>query len=270
MRDWSGFAQAFVSAICDTGEKEDREDGSVLPWRSDSGFDEPPVVADGEDACGVNEAVEALPVFAADGSHDEGGRCDGKGEEDEPGEETDLDEAALEDVVPDGGPDVFPFGDDDAGVTFADAGEDGWEIVTGEEEDVGGEVKRCVEEGVETDEPTEADEPRDSRREAADRRDGEAGEKYPECPIAGEVRDVVDGVRIEGECARGIEVQEREEGQQAEDVNDGFEKDDGALRHVLAKLSSVEDAFDAKERVKLRSGWHFPGWVLLYGESGMT
>ena len=55
----------------------------------------------------VDEAVEALPVFVADGAHDDGRRGAGESEEDDPGEETDLDEAALENVVDRAGPDDF-------------------------------------------------------------------------------------------------------------------------------------------------------------------
>ena len=59
----------------------------------------------------VDEAVETLPVFAAHGSHDEGGRGAGEGEKEEPGEEAYLDEAALEDILYHAGPDELPLGD---------------------------------------------------------------------------------------------------------------------------------------------------------------
>lgn len=62
----------------------------------------------------------------------------------------------------DGGPDLLPLGEEFAGMAAAEAGECGGEIVAGEEEDVGSEVERRVEEGVETDEPTETDEPGDA------------------------------------------------------------------------------------------------------------
>jgi hypothetical protein len=118
-----------------------------------------------------------------------------------------LNEAAFEDVVVDGGPDGLPLSEEFAGMAGAEAGESGWEIVTGEEEDVSGEVERRVEEGVETDEPTEANEPGDLWRETTDGRYGKAGEKNVESTVAGEVGDVVDGIGFESERAGGVEVQ---------------------------------------------------------------
>ena len=48
-----------------------------------------------------------------------------------------------------------------------DGDEGGGDVVSAEEEDVGGEVERGVEEGVEADEAAEADEKGDLGREAA-------------------------------------------------------------------------------------------------------
>ena len=90
----------------------------------------------------------------------------------------------------------------------AEAGEGGGDVVAGEEEDVGGEVERRVEEGVEADEAAEADEEAEAGSEAADGRDGERGQEDVERPVAGEVGDVVDGVGVGGEAARGEEVEE--------------------------------------------------------------
>jgi hypothetical protein len=81
-----------------------------------------------------------------------------KAGEDEPGEEADLDEAALEDVVNHAGPDDLPLGDEFAGMAGAETGEGGGDVVAGEEEDVGREMEGCVEEGVEAKEAAEADE----------------------------------------------------------------------------------------------------------------
>ena len=82
-----------------------------------------------------------------------------------------------------------------------EAGEGGGDVVSGEEEDVGGEMEGCVEEGVEADEAAEADEEAEAGGEAADGSDGERAKEDVEGPVAGEVGDVVDGVGVEGECA---------------------------------------------------------------------
>ena len=100
--------EAFDQGVGDAGEEQDGEDCGVLPGEADAGFDQPPVVDAAGDGGDVDEAVEALPVLAAHGAHDEGRRGAGEGEQDDPGEEADLDEAALVEVVPHGGPDGLP------------------------------------------------------------------------------------------------------------------------------------------------------------------
>ena len=107
------------------------------------------------------------------------------------------------------GPDDLPLLNNCAGVACADGGEDHGEVVAGEEEDVGCEMEGRVEEGVEADEAAEANEEGDLRREAAQRRDGQAGQQCVDGPVASEVGDVVDGVGVECERAGGIEVNER-------------------------------------------------------------
>lgn len=97
----------------------------------------------------------------------------------------------------------------------AEAGDGGRHVVAGEEEDVGGEVERRVEEGIEPDEAAEADEEGDARREAADGGDGERGEESVDGPVAGEVGDVVDRVGVECEDAGVVEVEEPGEGGEA-------------------------------------------------------
>ena len=112
-----------------------------------------------------------------------------------------------------------------------DGGEGGGDVVSAEEEDVGGEVERGVEEGVEADEAAEADEEAELRREAAEWRDGQGAEEGPDRPVAGEVGDVVDGVGLLGEGAVAEELQQVGEGREEREVDDELEGDDGALGH---------------------------------------
>ena len=197
----------------------------------DARFDEPPEVDDGREGGEVDEAVEALPVFSTHQAEDGGGTGEGEGEEDDPGEEADLDEAALFEVVEYGGPDGSPLREDLAGMAVAGGRERGGDVVAGEEEDVGGQVEGGVEEGVEAEEAAEADEPGDAGGEAAEGGDGEREEEDPEGPVAGEVGDVVDGVRVEGEGAVAIDEQEMGEGGEQEEVGERLDEEDGALRH---------------------------------------
>ena len=150
--------------IDESGGEQEGENGGDLPGGADARFNKPPEVDAGGDRSDVDQAVETLPVLAADGSHDGGGRGDGQSEQDEPSEETYLDEATFAEVVPDGGPDLLPLSDQLTGVAHFEGGEGGRQVVATEEEDVGGEVQRCVEEGVEADEATEADQEGDLRR----------------------------------------------------------------------------------------------------------
>src|ERR1700730_10312288 len=174
----------------------------------------------GSDFSDVDQAVETLPVLAADGSHDGGGRGDGQSEQDKPGEETYLDEATFAEVVQDGGPDLLPLIDQLTGVAHFEGGEGGGQVVAAEEEDVGGEMQRCVEEGVEADKATEADQEGDLRREAAKRGDGKRGEQ-----------EVVNGVGVQDERAVAKDLQQIREGRQQGDVQQSFDDEDGALGH---------------------------------------
>jgi len=133
---WGWLFAALDEGVGDAGEKEDGKDGGVLPWGANSGFDQPPEVDDGGYSGDVDEAVEALPVFAPHGSQDEGGRCDCKGQQDGPGEEAYLDEAALAEIIENSRPDELPLGDELAGVAGAETGEGCGYVVAGEEEDV--------------------------------------------------------------------------------------------------------------------------------------
>ena len=233
-----GFSAILQHGVADAGKKKGREDSCVLPRGADAGFDQPPEVDDRRYGCNVDEAVETLPVLASHGSQHERRRRDGEEEEKEPGEDANLNEAALQQVVEDGGPDLFPLGDEFVGMTDAEARDRHREIVAGEEEDVGGEVERRIEKSVEADQTPEADEPRDLRGEAADGRDGEAGEENVESPIAGEVRDVIDGVGVKGERAREVEAQQPRERREAQEMDKDFEGEDGTLGHGdLGKVS---------------------------------
>ena len=78
--------------------------------------------------------------------------------------------------------------------------EGGGDVVSGEEEDVGRQMKARVEEGVETEEATEADQERERWREATDGRYSERDEEEVEGPVAGEVSNVVDWIGVVGEC----------------------------------------------------------------------
>src|ERR1700730_11090528 len=81
------FFAAFDEDVGYAGEEEDGEDEGVERGRVVAFLDQPPVMDNAGGGGDVDEAVEALPVFAAHGSEDEGGRGDGEGEEKEPGEE---------------------------------------------------------------------------------------------------------------------------------------------------------------------------------------
>ena len=76
---------------------------------------------DGGDGGDVDEAVETLPVLASHGAHDDGRGGAGESQQNDPGEEADLDEPALAQVVEDAGPDEFPLGDE-----FRRGGLRGW------------------------------------------------------------------------------------------------------------------------------------------------
>ena len=88
----------------------------------------------------------------------EGRRGAGECQQDEPGEKSHLDKAPFDEVVPHPGPDQLPLGDQFSGMAGFEPRQGGHYVVSAEEEDVGGEVERGVEEGVESDETTEADE----------------------------------------------------------------------------------------------------------------
>jgi len=156
----------------------------------------------------VDEAVEALPGFAAHGSQDEGRAGKGESEQDDPGKEADLDEATLSEIVPDGGPDEMPLGEELSGMAGGGGVEGAGEVVAGEEKDVRGEVEGGVEEGVEADQAAEAHKEPKTRGEAAQGCDGERAEQNPERPISGEVSYVVNWVGVEGEVAVAEDVQQ--------------------------------------------------------------
>lgn len=236
-----GLREALDRSVGDARDEEDRQDRGDLPWGADAGLHQPPVMDHSGDGRDVDEAVEALPRLASHSAQDRGRRGDSQREQDEPCEEADLDEAALENIVPDGRPDELPLLKECAGVAGAEAFEGSGEVVSREEEGVGCEMQRRVEEGVEADETTEADEPRESRREAAQGRDGEGGEEGPEPPVAGEVGDEGDGVGIELKRARGVEVDEPCGGRKEEKVRGDLEKKYGAFRHLQGVTVAISN-----------------------------
>jgi hypothetical protein len=65
-------AQAFQGGVCESGKEQDGQDGRDLPGGADTGLYQPPEVDDGSTGGDVDETVEALPVLASYGSHDEG------------------------------------------------------------------------------------------------------------------------------------------------------------------------------------------------------
>jgi len=119
--DGDGLFEALHHGVGYAGEEEDGQEYGDLPRGVVSFFYEPPEVDDASAGCEVDEAVETLPVFAAHGSHDEGGRGAGEGEQEEPGEEAYLDKSTFEDVIDHAGPDELPLGDDGSGMAAAEA-----------------------------------------------------------------------------------------------------------------------------------------------------
>ena len=222
---------ALPESVDDASEQKHGQNGGVFPWGTDAGFDQPPEMDDACDGSDVDQTMQALPVFASHGPHDKGRRGGREQKQNEPGQKAHLDEAALEQVVDDGWPDDLPLRDDLAGMTGADTAEGCCDVVAGEEEDVGGEVERRVEEGVEADQATEADEKADARGETAQRGDGQRGQKDVERPVAGEVGDVVDRIGVELERAVAIKMQQVEEGGEAQEMQQELEGDDRSFRH---------------------------------------
>lgn len=177
----------------------------------------------------VNQAVQTLPVLASHGTHDKSRRSNGKRKQDDPSGKAYLDEATLEDVIPDGGPDRLPFIDGDTGMSGANAHEYGRKIIAGEEEDIGRQMQRCVKERVKADEPAKADKPGDSRRDAAQRSNRQGNEKYPESPVSREVGDVGDGIGIKLERPGGVKVDEPEKWRDTHEMRECFKDQDGAF-----------------------------------------
>ena len=230
-RLWAGGGASLQGGVGEASGEQDDEDSADAPGGAVTGLDQPPEVDDGGKGGDIDEAMEALPGLAAHRAQDDRGAGEGEGEEDEPGEKADLNEAALLEIVPDGGPDEMPLGEEIAGVTGGGGVERSGQIEAGEEEDVGGEVEGGVEEGVETDESAKADQETKARGEAADGGDGERAEQDPERPVAGEVGDVVDRIGVEGERTVLEDEEQVEEGRKETEVEGGFESEDGWLGH---------------------------------------
>ena len=121
------------------------------------------------------------------------------------------------------------LGEEFAGVAGGGGAESAGEVISGEEEDIRGEVEGGVEEGVEADEAAEANGEGEGRMQAAQGGNGERAEQDPERPVACKVRDVVDGVGVEGEGAVMKDVKEPEERGEQEQMQEGFGGEDGLL-----------------------------------------
>lgn len=113
----------------------------------------------------------------------------------------------------------------------AEAGDGGGKVISGEKKDVGGEVEGRIEEGVEADEAAEADEEGYFGGETTNWGDGQIDKEDVDSPVAGEVGDVVDGIGVECEGSGAVEVQQPGEGDEAEEVDEALEEDDGGFRH---------------------------------------
>src|ERR1700734_3045214 len=101
-------------------------------------------------------------------------------------------------------------------------------------------MEGCVEEGVEAEHAAEADEPRNLWGEPADGGNGERCEESVEGPVAGEVGDVIDGVGVAAEQGgRRKDVDEPEEGYQAEDMQEGLQEDDAGSGHRVSLVERV-------------------------------
>src|ERR1700687_122540 len=151
-------------------EQQDAEHGSVLYRFVEIGFYQPDVMHHPEDPGEIDQAAQALPVFSAQAANRPCSRSQGEGDHEDEGRESYGDEGAFGDV--------FQY--------FVD-------VERLVEPDVGGEMKTTVKECEEADHPADADQPV-LTGDPAERRDGEGGENKDERPVAGRVRDELDGI----------------------------------------------------------------------------
>src|SRR6266436_1930040 len=118
----------------------------------------------------IDQAVQAHPVFSAEEANRPCSRSQGQGNHEDEGGESYGDEWALGDVLR----------------HFVDVEE----LV---EPDVGGEMKATVEECEQSDHAADADQPV-LTGDPAERRDRESGKYKDQRPVAGGVRDELDGI----------------------------------------------------------------------------
>src|SRR6266853_1337813 len=117
--------------------------------------------------------MQALPVFSAEAANRPCSRGQGQRNHEDEGGESYGDEWALGDIFQ----------------HFVDVEE----LV---EPDVGGEMETTVEECEQSDHAADADQPV-LFRQLAQRSDRERGEDESQCPVAGRVRDELDGIGTE-------------------------------------------------------------------------
>src|SRR6266853_6700559 len=123
-----------------------------------------------QDSREIDQEVQAQPVFAAEAANRPCSGSQGQGNHKDEGGESYGDEGALGDV-------------------FRHL-MDIEELV---EPDVGGEMKATVEECEQSDHAADADQPV-LTGDSAERRDGVGGEYQDQRPVAGRVRDELDGI----------------------------------------------------------------------------
>src|SRR5271157_4714156 len=90
------FGRPYDQAV----EQQNGEHGPVLQRFVLVGLHQPEIVHDTEDGGEIDEAMEAMPILAAEAADGTGGRGEGEGNHEHEGGESHGDEGALEDVFP--------------------------------------------------------------------------------------------------------------------------------------------------------------------------
>lgn len=169
------------------------------------GFDEPVVVNHAAKGSDIDEAVEELPVLAAEAANPGFRRGDGQRDEKEKPGKADSDEG-----------------------TFGDVLEHGGEVKSLVRADIGEEVQANIEEGEKAEHAAEANEIREIQ-EPAKRGNREGNEEKAKGPIAGRVLKKGDGFRANiGRKIAATEQSERSPSEIAE--RDKAEEEDNRLR----------------------------------------
>src|SRR5690242_17190321 len=89
------------------------------------------------------------------------------------------------------------------------------DVVSGEEEHIGCQMQSCIEKGVKTEHPPKAHEKPNARREPTQGSDGESCKQKIECPVAGEMGNVIDRIGIQRKRSVAIEMKQIEKWEQA-------------------------------------------------------